>query len=283
VVVDGLALGAMPVQAECEARRLRIVALIHLPLAAEIGIGQDLAARLEASERRAIAAAVRVIVTSKTTPPALARYGVLPHMIAVVEPGTDRAPVARGSHEGPLQLLCVATLNPGKGHDILFRALAAVPHAQWHLTCAGSLDRHPQTVRRLRARLRADALEDRVLLVGDVDAGTLASCYHGADLFVLATLHETYGMAVAEALARGLPVVSTATGAIAELVGDDAGFIVPPGDVGALTIALAKVMSDANLRARLAEGARRVRDRLPTWDAAVDKLVVELERVAADD
>ena len=283
VVVDGLALGAMPVQAEREARRLRIVALIHLPLAAEIGIGEDLAARLEASERRAIAAAVRVIVTSKTTPPALARYGVLPHLIAVVEPGTDRAPVARGSREGPLQLLCVATLNPGKGHDILFRALAAVPHAQWHLTCAGSLDRHPQTVQRLRARLRADALEDRVSLVGDVDAGTLASCYDGADLFVLATRHETYGMAVAEALARGLPIVSTATGAIAELVGDDAGFIVPPGDVGALTIALAKVMNDAHLRARLAEGARRVRDRLPTWDAAVDKMVVELERVAADD
>jgi glycosyltransferase involved in cell wall biosynthesis len=138
-------------------------------------------------------------------------------------------------------------------------------------------------VTRLRARLRADALEDRVSLVGDVDAGTLASCYDGADLFVLATLHETYGMAVAEALAHGLPVVSTATGAISELVGDDAGFIVPPGDVGALTIALAKVMSDAHLRARLAEGARRVRDRLPAWDTAVDKMVVELERVAADD
>jgi glycosyltransferase involved in cell wall biosynthesis len=283
VVVDGLALGAMPAQAEREARRLRIIALIHLPLAAEIGIGEELTARLEASERRAIAAAVRVIVTSKTTAPALARYGVPPHLVAVVEPGTDRAPVARGSHQGPLQLLCVATLNPGKGHDILFRALAAVPHAQWRLTCAGSLDRHPPTVSQLRARLKADALEDRVSLVGDVDAGTLAACYDGADLFVLATLHETYGMAVAEALARGLPVVSTATGAISELVGDDAGFVVPPGDVGALITALTNVMSDAHLRARLAEGARRVRDRLPTWDEAVDTMVAELERVAADD
>jgi glycosyltransferase involved in cell wall biosynthesis len=126
-------------------------------------------------------------------------------------------------------------------------------------------------------------LEDRVSLVGDVDAGTLASCYDRADLFVLATLHETYGMAVAEALARGLPVVSTATGAISELVGNEAGFVVPPGDAGALTTALTKVMSDAHLRAGLAEGARRVRDRLPTWDAAVDKMVAELERVAADD
>ena len=232
---------------------------------------------------RVVAAAVRVVVTSKTTPLALARYGVPPHVIAVVEPGTDRAPVARGSHDSTLHLLCVATLNPGKGHDILFRALAAVPYAPWHLTCAGSLDRHPQAVTQLRARLRTDALEDRVSLVGDVDATTLASYYDGADIFVLATLHETYGMAVAEALARGLPVISTATGAIAELVGDDAGVVVPPGDVGALTTALAKVMSDVHLRARLAEGARRVRDRLPTWDQAVDKMVAELERVAADD
>ena len=283
VVVDGLALGAMPDQVEHEARRLRIVALIHLPLAGEIGIGAELAERLEASERRAIAAAVRVVVTGTSTRPTLTRYGVPPSLIAVVEPGTDRAPVARGSHDGPLELLCVATLNPGKGHDVLFRALAAVPHAQWHLTCAGSLDRDPQTVRQLRARLRADALEDRVSLVGAVDARTLASCYDGADLFVLATLHETYGMAVAEALARGLPVVSTATGAISELVGDDAGFVVAPGDVGALTTALAKVMGDAHLRARLSEGARRVRDRLPTWDEAVDKMVAELERVAAND
>jgi glycosyltransferase involved in cell wall biosynthesis len=163
----------------------------------------------------------------------------------------------------------VATLNPGKGHDILFRALAAHKHAPWYLTCAGSLDRHPQTVTQLRARLRTDALEDRVSLVGDVDATTLASCYHGADLFVLATLHETYGMAVAEALARGLPVISTATGAIGELVGDDAGFVVPPGDVGALTTALAKVRRRAP-RARLAE-ARDAPDRPPTWDRRPDK------------
>ena len=279
VVVDGLALGAMPAEAEREASRLRIVALVHLPLAAEIGIGRDVAEQLEASERRAIAASSLVIVTGKATTAALANYGVPPELIEVVEPGTDRAPLARGSGEGPLQLLCVATLNPGKGHEMLCRALAAVPYRDWHLTCAGSLDRHPQTVERLRERLRADGLEARVSLAGDLNAAALAACYDRADLFVLATLHETYGMAVAEALAHGLPVVSTATGAIPELVGDEAGLLVPAGDTAQLTSTLSQVLGDPALRARLAEGARRVRDRLPTWEDAVGEMDAALARV----
>jgi glycosyltransferase involved in cell wall biosynthesis len=235
-----------------------------------------------------------VIVTGRAAAAALTRWGVPVNLITIVEPGTDRAPLARGSlgkltkpagpaePARPVHLLCVATLNPGKGHDILFRALAAVGHDNWRLTCAGSLDRHPLTVQRLRASLRALGLEDRVSLVGDLDAATLGSCYHDADFFVLATLQETYGMAVAEALGRGLPVVSTSTGAIPELVGDDAGLIVPPGDTGALTDALSRMLDDPHFRARLAEGARRVRDRLPTWEDAVAKTAEALERVAAE-
>jgi glycosyltransferase involved in cell wall biosynthesis len=117
------------------------------------------------------------------------------------------------------------------------------------LTSAGSLDRDPPTVARGRALLRADGLEDRVVLAGDLDAVTLAAYYDRADLFVLPTLYEGYGMAVAEALARGLPVVSTATGAIEDLV-FGAGIVVPPGDLPALTDALSRVLGDAHLRAR---------------------------------
>jgi glycosyltransferase involved in cell wall biosynthesis len=281
VLVDGLAFSAMPAEVEREALRLRMVALIHLPLAAEIGMRQDVAARIEASERRALRAASLVIVTGRSTAAALTDRGIAPRLITIVEPGTDRGPLARGTHDGPVELLCVATLNPGKGHDTLFRALAAAGHGNWRLTCAGSLDRHPQTVQRLRESLRALRLEDRVSLVGDLDASALASCYDQADVFVLATLQETYGMAVAEALGHGLPVVSTSTGAIPALVGADAGLIVPPGDTVAFTAALTRVLEDPHLRARLAEGARRARDRLPTWEGAVGKVAEALERVAA--
>jgi glycosyltransferase involved in cell wall biosynthesis len=137
-------------------------------------------------------------------------------------------------------------------------------------------------VQQLRETLRADGLNARVSFVGDLDAPALAGCYDRADLFVLATRHETYGMAVAEALARGLPVVSTETGAIPELVGDEAGLLVPVGDTTALTSALSQVLSNRQLLARLAEGARRVRDRLPTWADATGRMAAALDRVAMD-
>jgi glycosyltransferase involved in cell wall biosynthesis len=291
VLIDGLAFGAMPEEVEREAARLRMVPLIHLPLPAEVGVDRETAVRLEVNERRAFAAASAVIVTGRATLAALTSYGIRSSLITVIEPGTDRAAVARGSKTGPLQLLCVATVNSGKGHEILFRALAAVQRFDWHLTCAGSLERDPVTVQRLRARLRADALQERVSLVGELDATVLAACYDRADVFVLATMHESYGMAVAEALARGLPVVSTTTGAIPELVhprrangasSDPAGLLVPPGDLDRLIDALTQVLQDAGLRARLAESARRVRERLPTWDEAVDRMAAALERVAID-
>ena len=279
MLVDGLALGAMPAVIEREASRLRIVALVHLPLATDVGIDRDTAARLAAAERRSLGAAALVVVTGTATLPILAEYGISHDRVVVVEPGTARGPLARGSGGSPLQLLSVATLNPGKGHEILLQALASIPHSGWYLTCAGSVTRHPATVDRVRATMRRLGLAERVLLVGELDALRLADCYDRADVFVLATLQETYGMAVAEALAHGLPVVSTTTGAIPDLVGHDAGLLAPPGNTGAFAGALGRVLGDAGLRARLAEGARRVRDRLPNWEHAAKQMAGALGRV----
>src|SRR5579864_9226313 len=209
VVIDGLALGAMPAQVEREASRLRLVAVVHMPLAEAAGLDPDTAARFAASEQRALAAVARVIVTGRSTAAAIAGRGVRRDRIAIVEPGTDRASLARGSRDGKVEVLCVATVNQGKGHAILLRALAAAGSRAWRLSCAGSLDADPATVDHLRAQLQRDGLVERVSLVGDLDQEQLEACYDGADMFVLATLHETYGMAVAEALAHGLPVVAT--------------------------------------------------------------------------
>jgi glycosyltransferase involved in cell wall biosynthesis len=154
---------------------------------------------------------------------------------------------------------------------------------KWHLTIVGSLDRHLPSVEQLREGLRAAGLEQRVSLAGEADAPTISTYYQRSDLFVLATEYEGYGMVVAEALAHGLPIVSTPVGAIPDLVGGEAGVLVPVGDASALADAMAKVLDDPDFRRRLAAGAARVRDRLYSWEAASMRMADVLTSVALDE
>lgn len=281
-IVDGLAYGAMPEEAAREASRLRLVALVHHPLAAETGLAPTTAARLVDTERRALALARLIIVTSRATAAALSAYGVPQERIRVVEPGTDPAPLAEGSDGSTPALLTVASLTPRKGHETLFRALATLVSLPWHLTCVGSFWRDPAFVHRLRNTLRACEIEDRVTLAGDAATDRVGEYYSKADVFVLPTRYEGYGMAVAEAVARGLPVISTPVGGIPEIVGDVAGLLVPPGRVGVLADALALVLTDTSVRQRLAEGARQMRTRLPTWDRQAARMAESLQEAATD-
>lgn len=277
VLVDGLALGALPQLAQAHAARLRLVALVHHPLAAECGLTPAQARALAESERLALAAVGQVIVTSDATAVALRELGVAPSRVCVVQPGTDAAPLARRVRGELLQLLCVATLIPRKGHDLLFSALAALQPLRWHLRCVGSLSRDPQTVARLRALLQRLELTQRVSLAGELHASELTAVYGDADLFVLPTHLEGFGMVVAEALAHGLPVVSTRVGAIADLVGTDAGVLVAPGDAQALRQALSRVLTQPGLLDTLAAGAATVRGRLPDWQQACARMSRILE------
>ncbi len=279
VVADGLGLGAMPAQAHAHARRLRLVGLVHHPLALETGLDADDARRLHESERHALSAARRVVVTSRATADALCAFGVARSRLGIVEPGTDRRPQAHGTSGETPCLLCVAALVPRKGHAILLDALHRLGDRPWRLVCAGSLERSPETVSALRRQLTALGLEGRVQLLGEVDDARLGRCYEGADLFVLPSFHEGYGMALAEALAYGLPVVSTRAGAVPDTVPADAGLLVPPGDSVALADALARLLDNAGLRQRLAVESRRAAAGLPGWTEAAARFADELGRV----
>lgn len=276
-VIDGLALGGMPDLLAEHSDRLRLVALIHHPLAEETGLAPERRRALKRSEQRALAAVERVIVTSRWTMRQLAGYGVPARRVRVVVPGTDPAPPAHGSGRSSLNLLCVGTLTPRKGHAALFEALAQVRDRAWHLDCVGSLDRDVETVTELRALIQRLQLTDRITLLGEVPTEVLTEHYARADLFVLASYLEGYGMVLAEALARGIPLVSTSAGAIPDVVPANAGILVPEGDSGALAGALARVMDDPNELRRLAKGARIARDHLPTWEDASTQFAVELE------
>ena len=279
VLVDGLALGGLAELLEREAQRLCLIALVHHPLAMETGLSAATAAALQRAERRALAAVRGVMVTSRATARALAAYAIPASRIGVVEPGTDPAPAARGSGAGALELLCVATVTPRKGHAVLVEALSSLIQHDWRLTCVGSLHRCPATVAALRRQISTLGLGERVRLLGEVDSATLAACYDRADVFVLASYHEGYGMALAEALAHALPVVSTQAGAIPETLPAGAGLLVPPGDSRALAAALARLLQEPGLRERLREGAASARSRLPDWEQAGSCFTAQIDRI----
>lgn len=266
LLIDGLALGAMPEAGAAAGDARPLVALVHHPLALESGLEARQAAALRATERRALAAVRRVITTSRSTAAVLRDdYAVPAARIAVAPPGTDPAPPSTGSGSGETRLLSVGMLVPRKGHDLLVDALAQLRHLPWRLTIVGDDTRDPATAQALRARIAAAGLDGRIALTGAVDVATLEALWAGADVFVLASRHEGYGMAYAEAVARGLAVIGTTAGAIAEAVPAAAGLLVPPDDVAALRGALERMISDDTARARCAAGARAAAVVQPRW------------------
>lgn len=278
VVVDGLAFGAMPDVLEPHQKRLNFVAIVHMPLALEFGIDAAVADWRGEQELRALRIARAVIVTGRATIDALSQMGHAFPAPVLIEPGCDTAQLARGSETGTVRLLCVAAVTSGKGHEALIRALTEVDGG-WTLVCAGSLTRDTQTACRLAELVESSSMRHRVRMTGELTPGQLAAEYDRADVFVLNTRFETYGMAVSEAIAHGLPVVSTRTGAIPDLAGTEAGLLVPVGDEKALRAALATMVADAHARARYREGAARARSRLQPWNTAADRLAVALDAI----
>jgi glycosyltransferase involved in cell wall biosynthesis len=265
LMIDGLAFGAMPADL---VRDLAppIVALIHHPLCLESGLDAARQTALRNSETEALALAARVIASSGTTARTLvADFSVPSERIVVAEPGTDPAPRARGSGGKPLRILAVGSVVPRKGYDVLIDALGPLRNLAWHLDIAGALDRSPETVAALRALVASNRLDGRVDFLGAVDDARLAELYDRADLFVLASHYEGYGMVLTEAMARGLPIVTTIGGAAGETVPDGAALKVEEGQPRALAWVLGRVIEDAKVRQGLSDAAWAAAANLPRW------------------
>ena len=266
VVVDGLAFGVLPELAHELRERNPLVALVHHPLALESGLSPAEAEAFSNSERAALAAARGIVVTSPSTAKLLRDdYAVPADRIAVAPPGTDRAAPAAGSSDGIVRLLAVGAVVPRKGFDVLIAALATLAALPWRLTIAGDRTRDSAAAARLDADIASHGLGDRIAVLGAVPDERIAALYAEADLFVLASRFEGYGMAVAEAVAHGVPVVATTAGAIPEAMPPGAGVLVAPDDAAALAQALGRLIENPAARRRLAAAARAAAARLPTW------------------
>jgi glycosyltransferase involved in cell wall biosynthesis len=280
LLIDGLAYGAMPESLIGRFGR-RIVALCHHPLALENGISPERAVALHASETTALALAEHVIVTSPLTGKILAGdFGVPAAKITVAEPGTTRKPRATGSKSDIVNMLAVGSIVPRKGYGVLVEALHGLARRNWILRIAGTA-RSLETVNALRDQIRLSGLDEHIQLLGAVPDRDLDQLFETADLFVMSSLFEGYGMVLGEALQRGLPIVTTTGGAASETVPDGAGLKVPPGDVSALRKALDEALADPGLRATLAEAAHRAGQNLPTWEDTAQKIAEALRGLAA--
>jgi glycosyltransferase involved in cell wall biosynthesis len=264
VLVDGLVASPAPDVLVPEAERLRLVVLVHMPL----GHG-----RADEREGAVLSAATAVVTTSAWTRRALLDLYALPgHRVHVAEPGVDAADVAPGTATAGA-LLSVGAVTRIKGQDVLLDALALMDGRGWHCLCVGSLERDWAFAAHLRRRVAAGGLHGRVRFTGAQTGVALARSFGGADVLVLPSRAETYGMVVTEALARGLPVIAADVGGVPEALGHGAdgvrpGLLVSPDDPDALRDALRAWLEDARLRTRLRQAALERRASLPHWSGA---------------
>jgi glycosyltransferase involved in cell wall biosynthesis len=281
VLVDGIIASAAAVILLREAQRLRLCVLLHLPLGATTA---DEGAA--ANERSVLRAAAAVVTTSPWTRCwLLEHYSLCTERVHVAEPGVDHADLAPGTATGG-RLLCVAALIPIKGHGVLLTALAQLDDLAWHCAWVGSARRDPAHVERLLRRISSKGLADRIELVGPRTGHRLEASYAGADLLVLPSRFESYGMVVTEALAHGLPVLATAVGGLPDTLGRlpdgrRPGLLVAPEEPGAMAASLRRWLEDAGLRETLRDAARIRRGMLTGWDVTAENVARCLVEVAA--
>ncbi|MEU1459862.1 glycosyltransferase family 4 protein [Streptomyces sp. NPDC005727] len=284
VLLDGLVACGVPEIVVPEAERLRLAVLVHLPLGDETGLDPAVAAALDARERVVLRAAGAVIATSDwAVRRIVSHHGLAPQRVHVAAPGADIAPLAPGT-DGVSRLLCVAAVTPRKGQHRLVEALAAVTDLPWSCVCVGGLTQDPEYVDRLRGLISERGLDDRLLLAGPRAGAELDAAYASADLMVLTSYAETYGMAITEALARGVPVLATDVGGVSEAVGRAPdggvpGILVPPEDPAALAAELRGWFGEPDVRRRLKAAARGRRAALGGWATTARSLAGVLGRL----
>lgn len=281
VLLDGLVASPAPEVLVAHQHRLRLIVLVHMPLGHRPPHGGSVEVR--ARERGTLWASAAVITTSDWSRRRLMElYELSADRVRVAQPGVAPAELAPGTTTGEA-LLCVAAITADKGHDVLLESLASLGDLPWHCLCVGSLDRDPTCAEAAHRRV-AHGLSDRVTLAGTATGAELDRAYAAADVMVLASRAETYGMVVTEALARGLPVIATDVGGVSEALGHASdgsrpGMLVGPDDPGALAGALRSWLGQPDLRARLRQAARERRQSLSGWSTTAATIAGVLTQV----
>ena len=273
-LVDGLLACAQP-RAVASAQ---VGVLVHLPLALEAGLPRDRAAEVDRLERQALQAATLVVATSQWSADYLERHHLVSGVV-VAPPGTEPSPVGAGSR--PPLLVHVAALLPNKDQLGVVGALSGLTDLDWRVRLAGSDTRDPAYAAAVRDAVRRAGLGSRVEIPG---AMAREEAWAGADLALLPSRVETFGLVVTEALARGIPAVVSQGGAEEALgvteTGHRPGVVVPAGDPGVLMRVLRRWLTDETHRKELRASALTRRATLEGWETTAQRVRTALVRTA---
>lgn len=268
LLIDGLAFGAMP-EALLRQARGPLIALCHHPLALETGLDETMRHALRASEMRAFDHATAVIVTSAATAHLLEReFGVRKHKLRIAVPGTKIMSRAMGGGSPP-QIVAVGSVCVRKNYDGLLTSLRHVADLPWRLTIAGRIE-DADLMDILSGTISTSGWTDRIRFTGPITDEEVEQLLGAADIFVMPSHYEGYGMALMEAVASGLPCVTTDAVPSARQVPAGGLAIVPAGDSAAFGSAIRELLADMKARKILGNLAWQARNTLPNWEDAAE-------------
>ncbi|MGE0282417.1 MAG: glycosyltransferase family 4 protein, partial [Rhizobiaceae bacterium] len=188
--------------------------------------------------------------------------------VVVAMPGVDLSPPSPEHMEGQWRFLSVGAVVPLKRYEFLIRALAALPDRNWYCTIVGNVTRYPAYVAALNEAVRCNGLTENITLPGEVDEPALERLWQRAHVFLFSSAYEGYGMAIAEALRRGLPTVTTRAGAVADWASNGV-ILVRSDDPAEMAARISDIRSDRSAYFAARRRALSFGQTLPTWDESL--------------
>jgi glycosyltransferase involved in cell wall biosynthesis len=267
VVVDSIILASLHHIVQEFRERLIFLGLIHLPSSYDISSG--VRGELSGEELTALKQVHQVIVTGRFTFELLCNDGLNPSKIRIVEPGTDLFPRKKRYKPVPSELLCISNYSALKAQDVLIRALNRLKARDWTLHLYGDADRDKEYSAFVRSLIQLQTMENRIIMHGIVERDEISTVYLDADLFVMPSLFESYGMALTESLAHGIPVVTTLAGNIPYTVPAGMGILIEPANEEQLAEAICTLLDDPQKYSNLCVAASQYYRQVRSWEQAV--------------
>jgi glycosyltransferase involved in cell wall biosynthesis len=281
VIVDSLILASLHHIVQEFGDRLKFLGLIHLP--ASYNVLSGVHGKLADEELTAINDMRQVIVTGQFTFDLLCNVGLNPARICLVEPGTDHFPRKKRYKPVPSELLCIANYSALKAQDVLIRALCRLTAWNWSLHLYGDTNRDKKYTEALRSLIRQLKMEHRIIVHGIVERHEISTVFLNADLFLMPSLFESYGMAITESLAHGIPVVTTSAGNIPYTLPAGMGLLTEPGNEEQLADTIRSIFYDPVKYDALCKAASQYFKQVRSWEQAVSDFETILQKMMNDE